>query len=41
MAMPTGIPLHMELACQLKEILNTVSEKIINLKDQTSDCPDN
>jgi hypothetical protein len=36
MAMPTGIPPHIELACQLKEIMNTVSEIFINLRDQTA-----
>jgi hypothetical protein len=37
MATPTGIPPHVELACQMKEILNTVSEIFINLKDQTTE----
>ena len=33
--MPTGIPPHMELASQLKEILNKVSEMVIIFRDQT------
>jgi hypothetical protein len=36
MAMSTGIPPRMELACQMKKILSTVSEIFINLRDQTA-----
>ena len=35
MTMPTGIPPHVELASQLKEILSNVSEMVVNLRDQT------
>ncbi len=33
MATPTGIPPHVELASQLKEILNNVSKLVVNLRD--------
>jgi hypothetical protein len=36
MATPTGIPPHVELASQLKEILNNVSELVVNIRDQTA-----
>jgi hypothetical protein len=36
MATPTGIPPHVELASQLKEILQTVTEVVCSLKDQTA-----
>ena len=35
MATPTGTPPHGELASQLKEILNQVSEMVISFRDQT------
>ncbi len=35
MAMPSGIPPHMELVSQLKEKLNKVSEVVISFRDQT------
>jgi hypothetical protein len=36
MAMVTGIPPHVELACQLKEILDNALELVVNIRDQTS-----
>jgi hypothetical protein len=36
MATPTGIPPHVELASQLKEILNQVSELVVKFSDHTT-----
>jgi hypothetical protein len=36
MATPTGIPPHVELASQLKEILNNVTKVVTSLREQTT-----
>jgi hypothetical protein len=36
MAMPTGIPLHVELALQLKEIPHNVKKVLSSLREQTT-----